>query len=177
VGAVNVALLRELLHSENHHARAAATRLLRYWSDELPDAPEQLRQRAHDESGLVRLEAVNAASHIGTREALEAVLGVLDRPAGRHLPYAIRTSLGSGKITRLWQAREAGDPTAAKINAFFARYDETVAGYRTKGSVAPSDARGKADRKRGGQFGPLRSEEAGFDLQPNLAQVAIATVP
>ena len=95
IGAVNLPLLREILACNEPHARAAATQQLRHWHAQLPDAIELLRARANDESGLVRMEAVIAASYIGTAAALDAILGALERPADSHLSYAIRTSLDS----------------------------------------------------------------------------------
>lgn len=178
IGATHPALLREVLSCENHHARAAATRQLRYWSSELVDATEQLRRRANDESGLVRLEAVIAASHLGTPAALEAVLGVLDHPAGRHLNYAIRSSFGSEKLSRLWEGREKADPVAQRIAAFYRHFDEVVAGYRIKRMVNPADERGQGERLRGGKVA-LSSPAlaATFDRQPDLARFEIAAVP
>ncbi|MBI4622110.1 MAG: hypothetical protein HY736_02675 [Verrucomicrobia bacterium] len=178
VGAVNAALLRDVLSCDSHLARSAATKQLRYWSDELGDGTEQLRQRANDENSLVRMEAVIAASYLGTREALEAVVGVLDRPAGRHLKYAIRTAFGSENLSRHWNRNETNDPTARKIAAFFVTFDKDVAGYGAKGSVAPSDARTRADKLRGGQFGPARlAQEAAFDNQKDVARINIKSVP
>ena len=46
IGAVNKQLLRNVLKSDNRHARAAATRLLRYWHEQLPDAIALLRRCA-----------------------------------------------------------------------------------------------------------------------------------
>jgi len=74
IDAVNTELLREVLACEEHHARAAATRQLRYWYPHLPDAIEVLRRSANDGNGLVRLEAVIATSYIGTRAALDVLM-------------------------------------------------------------------------------------------------------
>lgn len=103
VGGVNAALLKDVLQCDNHHARTAATGQLRYWADELPDGIEQLRQRANDQQPLVRMEAVIAASYLGTPEALDAIMGALALPADRHLRYAIQTSLESAALSRHWK--------------------------------------------------------------------------
>jgi hypothetical protein len=145
----NTALLREVLNCEEHLARAAATTQLRYVA--LPDAIEQLRKRANDENALVRMEAVIAASYLGTREALDAVLGVLDRPAGEHLTYAIRTALGSEALSRHWKG---GDN--AKILAFMDTFEKA---YK----------RGPFEKAR-------TTEETAFDKQPGVARVAISCV-
>jgi azurin/HEAT repeat protein len=178
VGGVNAALLREVLNSDSHLARSAATGQLRYWSGELGDGIEQLRQRANDDNSLVRMEAVIAASYIGTREALAAVLGVLDRPMGRHLRYAIRTALASENLARFWNRNEASDPTARQISAFFVNFDQEVAKYGTVGSVAPRDERSRADKVRGGEVGPSRvAQDAAFDKQNDVARINLAAVP
>src|SRR5262249_50082993 len=59
---VNADLLRKLLRSPDYHARAAATRVLCYWRDRVPDVLSLLRGQAQDEHPRVRLEAVRAAS-------------------------------------------------------------------------------------------------------------------
>lgn len=168
IGAVNSALLVELLNCDHPPARAAAAQQLRYWPDQLPDAAAQLRARANDENALVRLEAVIAASYMGTRDALEAISGALDRPAGAHLKYAIRSALGSEALSRHWKpdtsnpAAAQSEPAAATrdIDPKFARY------------VAAFDRAGKQPRK-----GPkLDTGESAFDNQRNVAAVTISTL-
>lgn len=149
ISAENNALLKELLNCEEHHARAAATTQLRYI--ELPDRIGQLRARAKDDNGLVRLEAVIAASYIGTKDALDAVLPVLDQPMGEHLRYAARTSLGSEALSRHWKG---GDH--AKIAAFVSKFDET-------------NKRGPREKKKS-------AEETAFDKQSGVAKITINCV-
>jgi len=108
VGEVRPELLVELAASDDHHARAAAIRQLRFWHESLPDRHEVLARAAADESGLVRLEAAIAASWIGTPEALEAVVGIFRRPLGGHLAYAAVGALESAPLKRHWQ----GDPAS-----------------------------------------------------------------
>ena len=103
IGQVNTVLLRSLLTCQDHRARAAATQQLRYWHPHLPDAIDLLRSCVNDPHGLVRMEAVIAASYIGSREALMAALDVFKHPHDRHLTYAITTSLGSWSLKRHWQ--------------------------------------------------------------------------
>jgi uncharacterized cupredoxin-like copper-binding protein len=55
-------LLAPLLKSTTSEVRAAATRVLCYWRDRIKDPLGLLLQQARDESPLVRLEAVRAAS-------------------------------------------------------------------------------------------------------------------
>ena len=109
VNAVNADLLRELLACDDHHARAAATQQLRYWHPQMPDAVELLRTSVNDSNGIVRMEAVIAASYIGTRETLDAALDVFLRPHDQHLTYAITCSLGSEALRRHWENNPAYD--------------------------------------------------------------------
>jgi putative heme-binding domain-containing protein len=104
IGAVNIGLLKEVLACDEHHARAAATRQLRYWHIHTPDAIKLLASAANDPNGLVRMEAAIAASYIGTKDALDAMLAVLKYPAEKHLRYAITASLGSHTLRRHWEA-------------------------------------------------------------------------
>src|SRR5947199_3653259 len=71
---VDEALLRRMLASPDFHARAAATRVLCYWRDRVPDALDLLRRQAADAQPLVRLEAVRAASFFKEPEAIEVAL-------------------------------------------------------------------------------------------------------
>lgn len=106
IGAVNTDLLRALLTSDDHHARAAATQQLRYWHGEMPDSIDLLRQAANDPAAMVRMEAAIAATYIGTREAFEAMLDVLTHPHQGHLAYAIQCALGSHTLRRHWEGSD-----------------------------------------------------------------------
>jgi azurin len=88
-------LLRRLLSSADHHARAAATRQLRWWHADMPDALDLLRKSVNDTSGIVRLEAVLAASYIQSVPAAEAAMDLLKHPMSPTLTYALRTTLDS----------------------------------------------------------------------------------
>ncbi len=107
IDAVNANLLREVLGGEERHARAAATRQLRYWHSHLPDAIGLLRKSANDPDGLVRLEAAVAASYVGTRAALDAMLEIAKYPRGQHLSYAFACALGSHTLRRHWEGESA----------------------------------------------------------------------
>lgn len=143
----NVSLLREVLNCDHPYARAAATQQLRHVSMPL----SELQARANDKNELVRMEAVIAASYIGTKESLEAIMGVLDLPAGEHLTYAIRTALGSEALSRHWKSE--GSP---KITALFETFAKT---YKP----------GFSERKK-------TVEETAFDKQPETARVTINCV-
>ena len=155
VGATRPALLAELLGCEEHHARAAATHQLRHWHASLPEGGiPRLAASARDASGLVRLEAVVAASYIGTRAALDAVVDVVARPMGEHLRYAVVCSFGSEALRRHWE----GDPAlAARIDGFL------------KGS--PKGDTMKVQRK------PKTAADVAFEKLPGMKTVEISTVP
>lgn len=168
IGVSRPALLESLLACDNHHARAAATRLLRHAVD--PAKPGQsdngltlaqstalLRDRAADESGLVRLEAAIAASHLGTREALEAMLPVLERPMGAHLQYAVQTALGSAPLSRHWRDDAAFLAAHPKLDAF------------VKAAARPAKAVKGLDR--------ITPEDRAFDRMPSVKAVEVTCVP
>lgn len=158
IGATNPALLTDLLNCDSPHARAAATQQLRYLSSSLADATAQLRARANDDNQLVRLEAVIAASYVGTPAALEAISGALDKPAGAHLRYATRTALGSEALSRHWKpdTSTVTSDTRSKVSRFVASFDQAA----------------KQPRK-----GPkLDTGESAFDRQLDVATITISTV-
>ena len=143
-------LLRELIVCGNHHARAAATRQLRYWHRDMDDAVELLRRAANDANALVRMEAVNAATYIGSKEALDAMLTALKHPRGGHLYYAIRCALGSAPLKRHWE----GNPE-----------------YQVEQLLAAS-TKESALREP-----PPSASQAQFDTRPGLARIQISCVP
>ncbi|MCA8997210.1 MAG: c-type cytochrome, partial [Planctomycetaceae bacterium] len=150
VGQFDVRLLRELLESEDHHARAAAVQQIRYTDRHLDDEGELLMRAAQDPKGLVRMEAAIAASYVGTPEALEAVVQTLNHPVGGHLAYAIRCSLGSEKLRAHWET----DPSS-RVPTLMARLEKSSELKEPKPSAA----------------------EAEFDRQPNLATIQVSCVP
>jgi glucose/arabinose dehydrogenase len=150
-------LWRELLNCDEPLARAAATQQLRHWP--APDGAALLRARANDESGLVRMEAVIAASYIGTSAALDAILGALEKPADPHLSYAIRTSLDSAALVRFWKGNAAYQAAHPQLAAFQRRQESLV-----------------STRKKAGPSMQAPSQPV-FDRQPDLLTVHISTVP
>ena len=143
-------LLRELLSCEDHHARAAATQQLRYWHPQLPDAISLLRTAANDANGIVRMEAAIAASHIGSRPALDAMLDVFKHPRKGHMAYAITCALGSHTLRRHWEQEP---------NLGIAKLLKQAS--RTEGLKEPTP----------------NASQAQFDSQANLKLVRIGCVP
>ncbi|MFN9912653.1 MAG: HEAT repeat domain-containing protein, partial [Pirellulaceae bacterium] len=101
--AIPPELVRELLTCEVAEARAAAIQQLRYGHSQFPDAIELLRTGIHDPDSLVRMEAAIAASYIGSKAALEALLEVFQHSMGEHLSYAVTCALGSHTLRPHWE--------------------------------------------------------------------------
>ena len=156
IGETNTDLLVDLLNCNSHHARAAATRQLRYWHSHLDNADALLAGAADDSESLVRMEAAIAASYIGTEGALTAMLNTLKHPYDGHLSYAIRTSLGSHTLKPLW-ADGRGEYLAAhpELGTFLADFDRSQ-------KLRPVKAATPEDKK--------------FDAQENLARIDVSIV-
>ena len=72
-------LLRQLLRSGNFRIRAAATRLIRFQEDRLPDALELLASLTTDPHPRVRAEVINAVSHLQQKDPRwTSLLGRID---------------------------------------------------------------------------------------------------
>ncbi len=82
-------LLKELLTCSEPKARAAATRVLCYWRESIPDATSLVKARLKDDSGRVRVEAVRAASYFPKSEMQEAILDILDFEMDPNLQYVL----------------------------------------------------------------------------------------
>ncbi len=87
---VNVELLKQVLGSPDHRARAAAVKVVSYWRDRVPGALELLVAAAADESAPVRLEAVRAASFFTQPEAIEIPIVAAELGTDEYLDY-VRT--------------------------------------------------------------------------------------
>lgn len=93
---VDTNLLRQVLASPDYHARAAATRVLCYWRDRVPDVLDLLMDRAVDEHPRVRLEALRAASFFDGAQAVEAVQvaqETLRKPSDYYLDYTYKETM------------------------------------------------------------------------------------
>ena len=86
---VDEKLLGRMLRSQEPWARAAATRVLCYWRDRVPNALALLKVQATDPHPGVRLEAVRAASFFQTEEAAAVALASLEHPQDRFLKYTL----------------------------------------------------------------------------------------
>ena len=91
---VDEALLKDVLKSPDHRARAAATRVLCYWRDRVKAPLELLKVQAADAHPRVRLEAVRACSFFTTSAAAEVALSALEKEADANKPdYYIKYCL------------------------------------------------------------------------------------
>ena len=84
---VNADLLKEMLASPDFRARAAATKVLCYWRNVVPDALELLKKQAADLHPRVRLEAIRAASFFKNAEAVEIVLISTEHPTDQYIDF------------------------------------------------------------------------------------------
>jgi putative heme-binding domain-containing protein len=84
---VNTELLQRVLNSPEYRARAAATRVLCYWRDRVPNALGLLKKLAADSYGRVRLEAVRAASFFTVPEAVEVPLISTEQATDPYLDF------------------------------------------------------------------------------------------
>ena len=84
---VGSGLLKQLLEAKDFRARAAATRVLSYWHDRIPDALDLVRRLAADPHPRVRLEAIRAASFFTAPEAIEVIPISMTKPTDRYLDF------------------------------------------------------------------------------------------
>lgn len=86
---VNQELLQKLLTASDHRARAAATRVLSFWLDRVPNHKELLEKSINDKHPRVRLEGVRAVSFLSGDEAVELALAVLEHEMDDYLQYTL----------------------------------------------------------------------------------------
>jgi putative heme-binding domain-containing protein len=84
---IDVPLLDRLLTAKDFRARAAATRVLSYWFDRIPESLDRLKKLAADEAPRVRLEAIRAASFFNEPEALEVIPISQELPSDKYLDF------------------------------------------------------------------------------------------
>ena len=82
-------LLHAVLKSPDHHARAAAVRVLYHWHDRVSYSHALLELAIADPHAQVRLEAVNALRMVGTQEAFLLAMKALDQPMDEFLDFAL----------------------------------------------------------------------------------------
>lgn len=109
---VDVPLLQKMLRSPDHHARAAATRVLCDQRERVPNVVALLKTQAGDEHPRVRLEAVRAASYFSEWQAADAALTALLKPTDYYLNYCLGETMR--QLEPWWKtALREGQPLAA----------------------------------------------------------------
>ncbi|MBX2923436.1 MAG: HEAT repeat domain-containing protein [Chitinophagaceae bacterium] len=88
----NKALLQQLLKSPDEMIRTAATRVLFYSRNQVPDAESQLIRLSTDESASVRLQAIISLSHFKTESAVKALLTAVSKPVDYYIDYVLKES-------------------------------------------------------------------------------------
>jgi len=86
-------LLRRMLQSPEPRARAAATRVARFWRRELDNPLAILTAQIEDEFPRTRLEALLGLSYLESEPAALAALGTLDRPTDYYLDYTLKETV------------------------------------------------------------------------------------
>lgn len=105
-------LLERVLRSPDYHARAAATRVLGFWRDDVNDSLALLRVQANDDHPRVRLEAVRAASYFEHPSAAEIALDTLKHETDYYLTYTLKHTMRA--LEPYWKPSIAsGRPFAA----------------------------------------------------------------
>ncbi len=113
---VNLELLDRVLAANDHHARAAAARVLCAWRDRVPGALDRLKKLAADPAPLVRLEAIRAASFFPVAEAVEVPLISAEYPTDAYLDYTRGETMQT--LEPYWRkALAAGQPIAVTSEA------------------------------------------------------------
>ncbi len=126
----NKTLLKELLKSSNEFIRTAATRVLFYSRDQLPDAEKELIYLSADPSAKVRLQAIISLSHFKTEAAVNALLAAVAKPVDYYIDYALKESLRQLRPVWLEMFRK---------DKHFLAHDEATSNYFLS-AVADSNA-------------------------------------
>jgi len=91
--AVDAEFLKKMLRSPEPKARAAATRVLCYWRDQIDNSLDLLQVQVNDEHPRVRLEAVRALSFYHDPRALEIAVESLIHPQDYYLEYTLKETM------------------------------------------------------------------------------------
>ena len=140
--------LKRLLTCPEPHARAAATRVLCYWRDRVPEPLELLRKQVNDEHPRVRLEAIRALSFFEgdqVAKAQEIALESLVHPQDDYLEYTLN------ETTKTLDQRAKGPvPQMIRTNSLASR-SPILAAILSLATIRRSSARSGADEPAGRQ--------------------------
>ncbi len=108
LNVVEPVLLERMLRSPEPRARAAATRVARFWRRELDDPLALLARQVEDEFPRTRLEALLGLSYLESEPAARAALRALEQPTDYYLDYTLGETVDT--LKPWWQpALEEGD--------------------------------------------------------------------
>jgi HEAT repeat protein len=82
-------LLKTLLETKDHRARAAATRVLSFWLDQVDQPLKWLKPRINDSHPRVRLEAIRALTFLQGDAVVELALEVLNYDMDDYLQFTL----------------------------------------------------------------------------------------
>ena len=94
-GVVDPVLLESLLTCEQPRARAAATRVVAFWREELADPLVLLQRSINDEHPRVRLEAIRALSFFDGQRALNIASESLLHEQDNYLEYTLNETFAT----------------------------------------------------------------------------------
>ena len=117
---VNEILLNKLLKAKDANIRAAATRVLYYWRDDLKNSQERLITMSGDSSQRVRLEAIVSLSHFKNEASFMALLLASEKPMDDYIEYALKESFKHFQTIWMSKFRQdknflANEPKKAKL--------------------------------------------------------------
>ncbi len=100
IGVPNPRLLGEVLQSRDPRARAAATRVLRYWHPEIHDAMSWLERLVEDPHPRVRMEAVLTLGYVMKPRSVVVALRALNHPTDRYIEHALKLTVDG--LSKVW---------------------------------------------------------------------------
>ena len=108
LGVFDDELLEDVLTSQDHHARAAAVRVLVDGAQTLESVADRLSRAVNDEHPQVRLEAINGLRLWNGPDATQRALAALNHPMDDNLDFAL--ALTARETQAQWLPRLAEQP-------------------------------------------------------------------
>jgi putative heme-binding domain-containing protein len=93
IDLANAYLLGKVISAKDARVRAAGVRVLSFWRDRIPFAPDLLAKLIEDEHPRVRMEAMRALAKIPAAKSAELVLAATEKPMDKYLDYAAWLSI------------------------------------------------------------------------------------
>jgi azurin/glucose/arabinose dehydrogenase len=90
---VDLELLKRVVTSPEHRARAQAVRVIGYWRERVPDGLAWLKIAAADSSPRVRLEVIRVASFYRQWEAVDVAYTVQKQPMDYYISYCAKETM------------------------------------------------------------------------------------